>query len=164
MSLSLALPTAPHTAIYRAAVNILRSDPTLRVVHTWRTWVGGPTDVQPISPNLCPAIGLFPAEGPDSFYGPSGFRGNLVITVVVAVTGTNVDNLMNLYHAVRKAFYPEEAAARTVIRKALLAAGCLNEDQPLFTQTAYGVEPVTEGLPMLLGQGRMLFQPRVMNP
>lgn len=164
MSVSLALQTSPHTSIYRTAVHILRSDSHLRVVNTWRVWTGNPNDVQPISPNLCPAIGLFPSEGPDSFYGPSGFRGTLSVTVMVAVIGTNVDNLLNLYHAARRAFYPEDATARMLIRKSLLAAGCLNEDQPLFTQASFGVDPISDGLPMLLGQGRMLFQPRVMNP
>jgi hypothetical protein len=120
----LALEPSPHSLAFRGLVRILRADPTLRkVVRTWFVWDGSPDDAMEPCEATCPSLALAPAASADRWLGPSGFTGDLVVNLELLVAGSRVDDALDLYHAVKRAVYPEDDAKRTAVRAALVAAG-----------------------------------------
>lgn len=158
------LPPSPHRLVYRVVEQILRNDPTLRTtVRTWSTWNGSALDR--VSPGLasCPFIQLAPMSGPDEFYGPSGMASTLLVHVGIATPGTNADDLFDLYQAVRRALYPTDNAARVAIRRELVTAGALHDDEPWFTQGRFGLALDDDGA-FLVGQGQLTLKLRTIDP
>jgi hypothetical protein len=165
----LGIPTAPHTAVFRKVVALIQADPQLKkVVKKWCVWEGSPDDRLEPAPNICPMISLVPSEGPDEFYGPSGFLGPLLIHVGMAVQGTKADDLLDLYHQIRRSLYPRRNTElgeerRIHVRSSLTAEGA-DTGEPEFTQAAFGlVEDDLDG-PMLIGAGQIKIDLRTIDP
>lgn len=158
------LTPSPHRLVYRAVEQVLRNDATLRAtVRTWSTWSGSHLDRVSPGLNSCPFVQLAPMAGPDEFYGPSGMVSTLSVHVGVATAGTNADDLFDLYQAIRRALYPADASARSAIRKALVAAGALHDDEPAFTQGRFGLTLDDDGA-FLVGQGQLTIKLRTIDP
>jgi hypothetical protein len=133
----LGLVPAPHRTVFRLFESTLKADETLRrIFKTWRSWEGIPEDRLEVDVSQCPAIRLTAVEGPDARFGPEGFRGDLRVTIEIAVPGTDLDDLMDVYWAVRRAIYPTDQAARQAISKALVDAGSYT-GEPVFDQAYY---------------------------
>jgi hypothetical protein len=161
MGRELRLPPSPHSLVFRALAKALQNDQVLRrEVKAWFDWSGDlKRDGQSLSPSLCPAVSLVPGMGPDQWEGPQGMTSDLVVSIGVAVAGTNADDLFDLYHALRRALYPEDLDERQAIRAALVAAGA--EDDPEFTQQGFGLGQTDSG-PMLVGVGQIRVQMRTL--
>jgi hypothetical protein len=157
------LPTSPHTAAFREIVAILKSDARLaQATKTWFLWDGEQTDRLPFGLSLCPTIAIVPGRMTDQFYGPSGFLGQLTLDITVTVGGTRCDDLFDLYHAIQRAIYPADDAARVAIRSALLALGA-DTGEIEFTQPRLGVA-VDDSGPYLVGTGQARLDLRTIDP
>lgn len=105
----LALPAGAETVAFRAFDLVLRTDPTLsRVVKTWSSWKGEPLDAVAPCPATCPFIQIAPRPAGASWEAEGLHREPLYVSVFVAVTGTDVDELLNLWAAIRSAVFPRD--------------------------------------------------------
>lgn len=153
----LGLDPSPHRLVYRKLVEVLREDPVLsRVVNHWFAWEGETAhDQLDLAVGLCPAISLAPSMGSDRWYGPEAYLGPLHVHVGIAVAGTDADDLLDLYHAVKRAVYPADEAAGIAIHQALVEAGAEAMYLVEFTQGRFGVQADDDGGPMLVGTGQI---------
>jgi hypothetical protein len=152
---ALNLPASPHRKLYRALVAMLQANPILKAkVRSWVTYDGTPRDRLATTLTMCPAIRLVPFEGPDRARGPTGAVGDLVVMCDLAVAGTDADDLMDLYHVVRRTFHPEDQAAKVAVRTTLLDAGAeIGEVE--FSQARLGVGVDDKGqAAFLVGSGQ----------
>ena len=151
------LDQSPHSKVYAEIVRTLRDDPTLSaVVKTWSFADGSPTDLQSPTVGQCPSVTLRPAEGPERFYGPQGMIGPLFVDIAVAVAGTDAAAAMNLYWAIRRAFYPRNNAALcTAIHQALVAAGAEAHYVLQFTQGRYTARESADDGAIWIAQGQI---------
>jgi hypothetical protein len=118
------LTPAPHRKVFRALCDVLKQDPTLsRVIRTWSVFDGSPIDTQDFTVSHTPGLRMIPSEGPDGWYGPNGLLGPLVVDVEICLRGSDFDDALDVYHAVRRAIYPPADADRVRIHQALVAAG-----------------------------------------
>lgn len=164
---ALELPQCPQIAIYRAAVRLVRDNRTLsRVVRRWVVWDGSDDDLAQPTPDQCPWVELAPSIAADEHRGPADFESDLIIRLSVATAGTRSDDLINLYHALRRAFYPKDATERAAAHVKLIDAGALT-GEALFDSPSLGVLDGDEddGAPMLAGRGTIRLGCRLlMNP
>jgi hypothetical protein len=149
----LKLPTTAETALFRMLERTLVSDATLdRVVKTWRAFHGRPDDKADMTEAQCPWVRLSLQPTGLSFYTPSSMEGQLDVIVELAVSGTCLDDLHNLYGAILRAVYPTDAAARLTMQNRFRSAGA-RTGQWLPSQLAYDPTPGLEGI--LMGRGTM---------
>jgi len=134
---TLDLNMAPETAVLRAFETILKTDPTLkRVVKVWRTWKEKPGQLPPFGIAQCPdgqaAIRITPTAGPDQWKFPGAFVADLFLHFEMFVKGGDADDPLNLWHAIKLAFYPvNNAAAQNAHWATLQAAGAYS--LPIFS-------------------------------
>jgi hypothetical protein len=124
--MSLDLDPANETKVFRRLVAILQADPTLaRLVRprSWFTWTGDPNEGAEFASGEAPAFRLTPDPGGDAWFGPEAMINYLMVNVEIYLQGTNADDLMNLWGAVRRAFYPRDHAAQLAIQRSLRDAG-----------------------------------------
>lgn len=117
---------SPFSRVYEYLARTMRADPTLdRVVRSWRIGLDGPaaTELREPSINEYPAIVLTPSFGFTEFYCSSAFIGPLNVRIVLAVAGTDARDPMDLYMAVVKSIYPDDATDRQTIHQRLVALG-----------------------------------------
>jgi hypothetical protein len=123
------LDDSPRTKVFRAIDGILRADPTLKRLFAkpcqFRSWQGTPDDAKPFTTDLAPAIRLTPLPGgpPDVWYSPDARQGTLAIRVELYLKGSNLDDLHNVWYAVKRALYTTSAAGLQAIANTLQAAG-----------------------------------------
>ena len=126
---TLSLNPAPETKILRAFEAILKADPTLkRVVKVWRTWRERPGQNPPFGiaqvPDGQAAIRITPTAGPDEWKFPGAFKGAIYLHFELLVKGGDADDPLNLWNAVKQAFYvPDNPAAQNANWNTLQAAG-----------------------------------------
>lgn len=107
------LPPAYPTLLFRDVERQLRADPTCAaVVKTWRTWEGKPADKTPFSVEQAPWVRITPRMGPEEWWAASTMSGWQFSECEVAVEGTCLDDLLNLWGALQRACYPADATAR----------------------------------------------------
>jgi len=158
------VPSA-HRQVFRVIVDAIRKDSTLsRVVKTWSVMDGSPIDTQDFVVVHTPAIRLIPSEGPDQFYGPGGMIGPLVVLVEICMRGSDFDDPMDLYAAVRRAIYPKTDAERLRIHQALVAAGAEAMFVTEFSQGSYAPRVMVDG-PLIDATGQIQVRIRQdLNP
>lgn len=161
--MALALPKSPHRLLYRELVRVWRADKDLAdAVKTWFVWDGSVADRVPFGLSLCPSVAALPGRGSDRYYGPSGFDGTLTVDLTIVVAGTNVDDLLDLYHALQRALWPSDPATRAAIREGLRALGAVTGEaefiQPKLAPSFDDAGPYVLGL----GQARLLLE--TINP
>lgn len=153
---SLALPSSPWTRAFRAIVRILETDPALRAAGvTILSWQGTPGEAD-ASPRP-PEIRLTPASGGAQWITEGQHEIPLGITVDLAVRGTCVDDLMNLWWAVMNALYPAAGSAREATVEQLTAReNASNLIQQLsITGAPLTPTPGTDPVPHLTGTGEL---------
>jgi hypothetical protein len=135
----LALSPSPHREVFRVLVDTLRADPVLAsVVRTWRAYEGRPDDTAELAASQTPCVWLTPQEGADDWYGPSGLIGPLVVLVEVYAPGTDADDILDLWYAIKRAVYPADATACLAIHSRLVAAGAEGHYLAEFTPARFG--------------------------
>jgi hypothetical protein len=106
---SLDLDMAPETKMFRALVRVLTEDETLaRVVRTWQV-ADGEGDEKPIAETVLPAIKLVPDPATIKLVGPEDYDEGLSVLIDFVVAGTNADDRLNLWSAIRAALQPQKA-------------------------------------------------------
>lgn len=165
MSLSyphLKLPTAPETLAFRAMVTILQSDPLLKAtVRAWRVWDGSSEDILDPTFATCPYLMIRPLPSQSQWETEGQHKMPLVTRIDTAVAGSNVDQLLNFWNAVRSALWPKDPARFATVRSIVLAA---NISRPIMTMCGYGAVLEEKGLRMLLANGKLQLNLLISTP
>lgn len=106
----LSLSPSPHTTLFRAIVQLISRDTTIkRVVNpeNIQSYQGIVRDTSSFSEGSAPSIRFTPSQGDESWFTPSGFKGNLIIRVEMFTKGTSADDAFNLWWAIKRAIYPK---------------------------------------------------------
>ena len=122
----LRLPTSPYASVFRAIVQTLQADATLRGAvqpTSWRVWEGTHADKQPVAITAAPGVRLTPDPGGEQWWSPDSAVGVLTVHVELYVRGTCVDDVSNLWWAIVRALYPMSQPAKLAIQAKLVAAG-----------------------------------------
>lgn len=123
--MSLNLPTSPYTAIYREVIKILKENPTLHdVVKSWKEFVGKSDDFAPPPISAMPSIATQFSSSGMSPWSQGAHEETMVITLELAVVGTNADDLMDLWWAVLKALKPHTKGRKRIVAAAKGADEC----------------------------------------
>ena len=141
-TLDLGLTASPHRKVFRELVNVLTEDATLRrVIRRWATWDGRDESMREPGDGEIPFCALSPSLAREDFDGPGGFASPLTVDVLLLVEGSDVDDVIDLWRAFRRACYPGGATNQT-IRSLLVAAGA-ETGEPLFSSPSFA--PLTDG-------------------
>ena len=143
---------APETTAFRTVVSVLRQDPVLkRLVKQWAVWDGSSEDLWEPSFATCPFLRLSPYPDGSDWATEIQHASPLILRVQAAVAGTDSDQIMNFWNAIRSAIFPSNQAQKTTVQGRLQGAGIL---KPVIAQSAYGVLPdETTGAPMIVADG-----------
>lgn len=134
----LKLPEDVTTTLFRLIETQLRTDPILgSVVRTWQTWEGVPGDKQPPAIGMAPWVSLTPQPTQERWFSPETQEGTLNIRIDVLVRGTCIDDVMNLWGAIRAALSPyargsDGVCFNTRLMSAGAHKGLVEMNQPLF--------------------------------
>jgi len=108
----LKLPEDVTTTLFRLIETQLRSNPTLSAtVRNWQTWEGVPGDKQPPALTSAPWVCLTPHPESEDWFSPETQVGRLTIRIDALVRGTCIDDVMNLWGAIRAALSPRNAGS-----------------------------------------------------
>ncbi len=118
----LPLPDSAETLALRAVIRVLRSDPTLEsVVRSWCVWDGSDADLMDRTKAGYPHVAVTPQPGSTSWAEESQHRSDVVLAIETFVSGTNADDSLNLWGAIRRALFPPLGSARRAAVAAQLA-------------------------------------------
>lgn len=147
------LPDSEETTAFRFIEKVLRNDPDLkRVVKQWVTWTGDAIDVLEPTFASCPYVMLSPGPTATDWETESQHKSPLIITIMAAVAGSNADQLMNLWAAIRRALFPRDEAAYEAVRAASAAAKIV---KPTLTLAGYGTGIDESKMRMLIARGSL---------
>lgn len=120
----LKLPDTEEVTAFRCIDRIIRTDKVLQAVvgRNFYSWTGNNLDDADPTTATLPWVRLSCSGLPMDWATEGQHRSPLMVTVELAVMGTNSDNLVKLWGAVRKALFPREAEARDAVRAAQCAA------------------------------------------
>ncbi len=158
----LELPDCPEVAAFRAVETILRTDPTLhRVTRHFNAWTGDATDTHPPTFARCPYLQISPAPMPSDWEAEGMHKMPMAVGILAVVAGSNRDQLMNYWHAIRRALWPEDPARFAAVRKLVLDA---HITRPTLTAGAYGVKVDDKGVRMLVAEGTLQLLLHINTP
>lgn len=153
----LELPDETEWNCYHAITQVLQHDPVFsRVINTFVDWDGSINDTTEPAYSYCPycKVGPFPSES--AWITESEHLAPLALRITLAVKGTKVRELLNLWAAMRKAILPASGTPmyEGVISK-LTNAGVL---RPTILLNAYGLsDEDADGCRMLIADGTIRF-------
>jgi hypothetical protein len=153
---ALDLPTCTEVRVFRAFERVLRTDPILSSLSiTWITWRGSSDDLWTPEFNLCPFVRIAPAN---MSYAPITEKQHITpmsIQLLIATAGTNIDEIGNLYGAVRNALFPQNnPTLRDRVSSTLDAAGAT---RPVLRMGSFTLSAETDRAPLLIGIGSIDF-------
>lgn len=149
----LQLPDCPEVLAFRAIETILRTDPVLhKVTRDFNAWTGDASDVLPPTFATCPSLTMSPAPLPSDWEAEGQHKMPMAIAIMCVVAGSNRDQLMNYWAAVRRALWPEDPARFAFVRKLVLDA---HITRPVLTASAYGVKLEEKGVRLLIAEGTL---------
>lgn len=147
--------TSACTAVWRACWDVLSSDPILNsVVDLWKGGGEGPSDRNGFPKNARVGVRLRPRPESATWYGPNAQTIRLVVDCELEVEGLDPDDVMDLWLAVMRAFYPKnDPTTCQAIRVKLVEAGA-DSGEVLFDNPADdpSPEPGDDGRWMALGR------------
>jgi hypothetical protein len=153
VSPQLALPTGAETAAFRAVETVLKSDITLgRVVKAWRTWTGDINDILAPTFATCPYIQLSPAPAAGRWETEQQTRSPMVINITVATAGSDANQILNFWGAIRSALYPSDMTRNG---KVLSIVQTAKITKSTLTLAAYGFKVTNDGLRMMVAKGAL---------
>ncbi len=149
----LALPDCAEVLAFRAVETVLSTDPTLsRVTRYFNAWTGDAADVLPPTFALCPYLQIAPAPLASDWEAEGLHKVPMAISLLCVVAGSNRDQLMNYWAAIRRALWPQDpdrfAAVRQVVQDARIT-------RPVLQAQAYGVKVDEAGARMLVAEGSL---------
>lgn len=158
----LQLPDAPETLAFRTIDRILRADPVLaRVVRTWKSWTGDATDNFDPTYATCPFLRIGPSASASSWETEGQHRTPLVVGFQLAVAGTDIDQLINLWGALRSALWPLDPT-RGDANKTLTAG--VKIVRPQLSMSGYGVNVGKDDEKMLVSSGQLELLLHISTP
>ena len=120
----LPIPDCPEVLAFRAVVNVIRSDPTLRRLNvTFIVWDGSPNDLTDPVASLLPFIELQPSPNGTGWAEADQHRSDVGVDVTIAIKGTNADDLLNLWGVLRSALFPDPALSQRATVEAAMTGG-----------------------------------------
>ena len=156
----LPIPDCPETLAFRAVVNVIRSDPTLRRLNvSLIVWDGSPQDLlEPVS-SLLPFVEMQPAPDGAGWSEADQHRSDVGVDFTLAVKGTNADDLLNLWGVVRTALFPDPASSqRATIEAAMTSVGIYQGE---LVRQPFQVVTLDSNTRMLVGEGRLKLRVNV---
>lgn len=149
----LLLPDAEETIAFRAVDSILRTDPTLkRILRDYNAWTGDPSDIAAPVPSTCPNLQIAPKPSSSKWETEGMHAMPFTVAITAAVNGSNCDQLMNLWGAVRRALWPSDAVRALAVRTIVVNAGIT---KPTMLMNAFGVQIQKDGARVLMAQGSL---------
>lgn len=146
------LPAAQEVAAFRAIDRIIRQDPVCKRIFgkNFYSWTGDPLDTNDPTSESCPWIRLSPVPGASSWENVGQHRMPMSVAIELAVSGTRIDELLNLWGVVRAALFPQDldqlAAVQAIIDTANITKGRM-------TRAAYAVSKDDKGVKILKATG-----------
>ena len=123
----LKIPTAPETAVFRAILGQLQRDPTLSRVFapdSWHTFAGDTRSKRPPS-HQGPEIWLWPSGGPSVWWTEGSQITPMYIQVEYTIPTLCIDDVMNIWHIIRKALYSGTPVVDIPFYQLLIQAGAI---------------------------------------
>lgn len=149
----LTIPDSEETIAFRAIDKILKHDTVLKhVVKTYNSYTGDPTDILTPTAAMTPYLQIAPKPMTGRWESEGQHRMPFAVLITCAVQGTNVDQLMNLFGAVRRALWPHDAAKMAAVRSLVASA---NITKATLTLGGFGVIPVEKGSSVIGGQAHL---------
>ncbi len=166
--MALQIAQDPCTLAFRNFVKILQRNGRLAALikkNRWNVRSGGTCELKAFGVGECPYIILTPEPGPASWSVMGGSTAehvfDLIIRIETGVEGTNSDDSMNLWGAIREAIFPTSATAEAVEAKALREAASMSRIE--IEQPAWGGEPDGD-VQMIKGVGRVRIKVHIRTP
>jgi len=150
----LPIPDCPETLAFRAVVNVIRSDPTLRRLNvTFIVWDGSPNDLTDPVASLLPFIELQPSPNGTGWAEADQHRSDVGVDITIAIKGTNADDLLNLWGVLRSALFPDPALSqRATVEAAMTSVGVFQGE---LVRQPFQVVSVDANTRMLVGEGTL---------
>lgn len=149
--LKLAIPNCNRTNVYRALVQVLQTNATLKsVVKTWRTWTGDPNDTLAPDNKQTPWIRITPVGQPASPETEVHTTSPFVLRLDVVVNGTNMDDLLNLNEAIERAIFDDQTSLLAKLNAACDTTKSGSVIQVLLKAPAIGTGQDVSGSQMLV--------------
>jgi hypothetical protein len=149
----LKLPNSREQVAFRAVEQLLKSDPLLSVtVKAWRSWKGEQEDIAPPTFSTCPYVRLTPLPEVSERRTEIEHMMPLDIQIVIAVAGSDFDQLTNFWGAIRSAVYPTVEPRRTL---ALDMSNDATITRSQMTMNAIAVKVEDQGLRMIVAKGTL---------
>lgn len=134
--MSLNLPKSPYTAIFRQVVEIIKTSPLLGCVKSWKEFVGRPDDFQPPPVSAYPSIAIQVSSSGMTPWSQAASEETMIISFEIAVNGTDVDDLLNLWWAVQKSLKPYTRGRKRIVAAAGEADSCTVVASADFSESA----------------------------
>lgn len=114
------LPDGKRVQLFRAVEEVMRDDPVLaREVKTWRSFEGVPGDLLPPSRDQCPWVRLKLLDRPIVPAGQTRVRIDIAVQIEIAVKGTNLNDLVNLWEAIEDSLFSFKPYLDTTVARFL---------------------------------------------
>lgn len=146
----LPIDDSPLWLVFRELVRVAQEDGTLlRCVDSWHVWEGDESrDRLELSPSRGVCLRFTPSAAPDQWYGSEDFVVPLTVIVDICVPGTAARDLLNVQHAIRRAYRPSDPTAFLSLLSRLQSAGANTGEvritQPNFTLATDREVPMLE--------------------
>lgn len=109
----LPLKDSPETLVLRAVIRVLKTDPVLMsAVKSWCVWDGSSNDAADRTKAGYPHVSIVPQPGETGWQEESMHRSHLTVAIETFVAGTNADDMLNLWSAIRQAIFPALGSTR----------------------------------------------------
>jgi len=147
----LQLKESPEVSIFRGVVKVIREDPTLkRIGLNVNAWEDSPDDLKEITADLCPHVEISPSAGETRWSEANQHKSDFNIDFLLTVNGTNADDVLNLWHAIREALLPTTDATLRAKVQAYLGPKANNFR---YSKQPYQIVPRPGSVRMLQGEG-----------
>lgn len=146
------IPDQTETIAFRALEKVFKNDPRLsNVVRFWATWTGD-MNIDMMKPTFgtCPFFRLSPFPDASDWVTESQHDLSIIVQVELFTAGSDVNQIMNLWGATRRALFPAALSAKQAIMTSLQAVGI---SKPIITRASYGVIQQEEGVVILTATG-----------
>lgn len=125
------LDDGPEQKAFRALCTVLRSDPALRAIPVkFRDWQDTEKDLVPVALAEMPCVILTPRVEAEGWWSEGEQRQGLVVEAHLFLAGTNMDDALNLYAALRRAIWPADDARRAIVDQVLGAVAAQRKIRP----------------------------------
>jgi hypothetical protein len=147
----LAIPDVEETIAFRCIDSILRTDPTIkRIVKDFGSWTGEASDIFGPTPATCPNLMLTPRANGSKWETEGQHAMPFSIIVMVAVNGTNIDQLLNFWGCIRRALWPSDMERMEAIHAKMAEAKII---RPTITMNAFAPFRTKDGGRVWIAEG-----------